>query len=142
MDFPHSDRLAIGSRLVVIPAETPIDISKMTRAILFIEAKWSGTSRMAFLPLAKVLAAEPSLGDLVLYIADTDNPNAAKFFSEIGDFPAGNGETYWIVNGKIVRKTRCYYPHFGEEQTRGAENYNRELKQYVRELLDAPSVTS
>ncbi len=95
-------------RLVLLPNEEPIDIRSIKRGILFILARWSGPSQLAFRTLNKVLSSLPELDGLYLYIADTDSDKTQELLSELGDIPAGAGETYWLVEGQVQRKLSGY----------------------------------
>jgi hypothetical protein len=95
-------------RLVLLSSEEAIDIRSIKRGILFILAKWSGASQLAFRALNKALASLPELDGLYLYIADTDSDKTQELLSELGDAPAGAGETYWLVEGQVQRKLSGY----------------------------------
>jgi hypothetical protein len=71
-------------------------------------ARWSGASQLAFRTLNKVLAAQPELDGLYLYLADTDSDKTQELVSELGDVPAGAGETYWLVEGQVQHKLAGY----------------------------------
>jgi|SRR5579884_1970321 len=95
-------------RLVLLPREEPINIRSVKRGILFILAKWSGASQLAFRALNKALASLPELDGLYLYVADTDSEKTQELLSDLGDIPAGAGETYWLVEGQVQRKLSGY----------------------------------
>jgi hypothetical protein len=101
--------LSIGEqRLVLLPSEEAIDVRSIKRGILFILAKWSGASQLAFRALNKALASLPELDGLYLYVADTDSYKTQELLAELGDVPAGAGETYWLVEGQVQRKLSGY----------------------------------
>jgi hypothetical protein len=95
-------------RLALLPSEEAINLSSMKRGILFILAKWSGASQLAFRALNKALASLPELDGLCLYVADTDSEKTQELFSFLGDVPAGAGETYWLLEGKVQQKLSAY----------------------------------
>jgi len=80
----------------------------MEKGIVFILAKWSGQSQLAFRTLNKALAQTEGLEDLPLYVADTDSVMTQEFLSQIGETPSGGGETYWVIGGRIQHKLRGY----------------------------------
>ncbi|MGO9469848.1 MAG: hypothetical protein ACLQVF_37575 [Isosphaeraceae bacterium] len=47
------------------------------RGIVFVLARWSGASRLAFRALNKALGSFTDVDDLYLYVADTDSDNLA-----------------------------------------------------------------
>jgi hypothetical protein len=95
-------------RVVLVPSEEAIDIRAIKRGILFILARWSGASQLAFRTLNKALSSLPKLDDLSLYIMDTDSDYTQELLFKLGDVPAGAGETYWLVEGQIQHKLSGY----------------------------------
>jgi hypothetical protein len=109
--LPNAYRVILSipdQKLVLLPSDEAIDIASIKRGILFILAKWSGASQLAFRALNKALASLPELDGLYLYVADTDCEKTQQFFLELGDNPAGAGETYWVLEGRIRRKLSGY----------------------------------
>ena len=123
-------------RLVLLPSEEVIDIRSIKRGILFILARWSGASQLAFRALNKALASLPELDGLYLYIADTDSDKTQELLSELGDVPAGAGETYWLVGGQVQRKLSGYK----EEAVSILRDYTRHILPSNNQLSqqDAP----
>jgi hypothetical protein len=96
-------------RLTMIQDVKSLNINSIDRGILFVMAKWSAASQVAFRALNKSLSSFPDLGDLRLYIVDTDDDQIKDFFTAINDVPAGKGETYWILKGKILHRLSGYH---------------------------------
>ena len=95
----------------------------MKKAIVFVMARWSGASQLAFRPLAKVLSTVSDLDDVVIFIADTDHANTEDFFAQVGDHPGGAGETYWVLAGRVVNKLAAH----NEDSLRLVRKYTEEL---------------
>jgi hypothetical protein len=95
-------------RLVLLPSEEAIEFRSIKRGILFILARWSGASQLAFRTLNKALASLSELDGLYLYIADTDSDKIQEFLTTLGDVPAGAGETYWLADGQVQHKLSGY----------------------------------
>ena len=105
----YQDCLCIDKRrLVVLPSDEAINIRSINRGILFILAKWSGASQLAFRALNKALTSLPELDGLLLYVADTDSDETQQLLSDLGDVPPGAGETYWLLEGRIEHKLSGY----------------------------------
>jgi hypothetical protein len=96
------------SRYVVIEPGTAIDFNLIRTGILFIIAERAAASRRSFRALMEALSSFEGLPPHFLYIANTDESNAQKFFAAIGDGPNGNGETYWIKDGRVIAKLIAY----------------------------------
>jgi hypothetical protein len=95
-------------RLVLHPHEEAVSITSIKSGILFILAKWSGASQVAFRALNKALASSPHLDDLRLHVVDADSTHTEELFSVLGDVPAGAGETYWLLEGQVQHKLSGY----------------------------------
>jgi hypothetical protein len=95
-------------RLVLVGPNESVPLGLMKKGIVFILARWSGQSQLAFRALNKALAQTEGLEDLPLYVADTDGEKTQEFLSQIGETPSGGGETYWVVGGRIRHKLRGY----------------------------------
>lgn len=95
-------------RLVLIGPDESVPLCSMEKGIVFILATWSGQSQLAFRALNKALAQTEGLGDLPIYVADTDDAKTQEFLSQIGETPSGGGETYWVAGGQIQHKLRGY----------------------------------
>jgi hypothetical protein len=95
-------------RLVLLPSKESINICSIKQGVLFILARWSGASQLAFRAVNKALASLPDLDGLYLYIADNDSENTQELLSELGDVPAGAGETYWLLDGQVQHKLSGY----------------------------------
>lgn len=111
MELPNTYRCQLQfreERAVLLPEEKPIDITSINQGILFVLAKWSGSSQISFRTLNAALAEFKNLSDLKLFIADTDSKMTEKFFEQIGEIPSGDGETYWIKDGTIIARGRKF----------------------------------
>ncbi|MBS0260474.1 MAG: hypothetical protein JSS02_00850 [Planctomycetes bacterium] len=95
-------------QVVVLPTDAPIDVGKITRAIVFVVATWSVPSRISCQALETALSQLPSLGDIVLYLANTESEATIEFIRANGSFPSGAGETYWILRGAVLGKMHAY----------------------------------
>ncbi len=95
-------------RLILIPKEETVSIRSIKRGILFILARWSGASQLAFRALNKALASLSDLDGLHLYIADIDSDKTQELVSTLGDVLAGTGETYWLHEGEVHHKLSAY----------------------------------
>ena len=95
-------------RLVLLSSEEAINIRSIKRGILFILAKWSGASQLAFRAINKALASFRDLDGVYLYIADADSEKVQEFLTDLGDVPAGAGETYWLLEGQVHQKFSGY----------------------------------
>lgn len=100
--------LVEDSRLVLQPTGAPVDVGSIKRGIIFVLAKWSGASQLAFRGLNEALASIPDLGDMRLYVIDADDEVTRQLVSSLGDVSHGCGETYWIRDGKVVGKLLRY----------------------------------
>jgi len=101
-------------------------ISTMKLGVLFIMAFWSGSSRLAFAELKRVLAELDPTGQLELVVVDADGcPDLYDTPEFLGKLH-GAGETAWIKNGKIVCTSGLgYHPECFAENTRPLLNRNR-----------------
>ena len=111
MNLPeaYSRHLTIAlDRIVFLGLDQSVPLRSIKRGIVFILARWSVSSQMAFKALNVVMAQIGGLEDLCIYVADTDSAMTQKFLSQIGETPSGGGETYWVVGGRIQHKLRGY----------------------------------
>jgi hypothetical protein len=112
IEWPFADYLPFRDfgpgQFVVLPADAPFDVGKMTRAIVFVVATWSAPSRRSWQALAAALSLFSSLGDMVLYLADTESEATKQFIWANGGFLSGAGETYWILRGAVLGKMHAY----------------------------------
>jgi len=111
MNLPDAYRrhvIIAPERLVLVGPGESVPLCSMESGIVFILAKWSGQSQLAFRALNKALAQTEGLADLPVYVADTDSAMTQEFLSRIGETPSGGGETYWVVGGRIQHKLRGY----------------------------------
>ncbi len=111
MSLPETFRRHITippDQLVLVEPGESVPLCSMERGIVFILAKWSGQSQLAFRALNKALAQTEGFADLPVYIADTDSAMTQEFLAQIGETPSGGGETYWVVGGRIQHKLRGY----------------------------------
>ncbi len=129
-------------RLILLPNEEAINICSIKQGILFILAKWSGASQLAFLALSKALVSLPALDGLYLYVADTDSENTQTLLSELGYGPAGAGETYWLLEGQIQHKvwatlsSRCrYFKTTPSTSYRRVAGYLEAAHQFLQNML-------
>jgi hypothetical protein len=90
---------------ILNPDETPRD------GIVFIEANWSGQSRMLFPVLIDILKEYAAIQ---FYIYDIDEALYTKFAILYNVKSHGMGETYWLKNGDIV--TEMNFRTFSKEQ--------------------------
>jgi|ERR1700722_17955602 len=95
-------------RLVLIGPDESVPLPSMEKGIIFILARWSGQSQLAFRALNKALVQTEGLGDLPVYVADTDSTKTQEFLSQIWETPSGGGETYWVVGGRIQHQLMGY----------------------------------
>jgi hypothetical protein len=95
-------------RIVILPPGEPIGVAGLKTGIIFIVAKWSGASQIAFRTLNAVLAEIADLHDLKLYVADTDEEPAEQFIIQSGMIPSGGGETFWVKDGVLVAEMANY----------------------------------
>ena len=121
------------SRLVFLPDADASSVRSIKRGILFILAKWSGASQLAFRALNKALASFPDLDGLFLYVADADGDRTEELVSALGDVPGGAGETYWLVEGQVQHKL-CGYKegHCLHFRTTPGTSYRQEYKDHRR----------
>ena len=111
MNLPEAYRrhLTIAlDRIVFLGLDQPVPLLSIKRGIVFILARWSVSSQMAFKALNAALPQIGGVDDLCIYVADTDGIKTQEFLSQIGETPSGGGETYWVVGGRIQHKLRGY----------------------------------
>ena len=126
MKLPGSYQACLAvaeQRLTVLPPDEALDFGRVGFGILFIMAKWSGGSQLAFRALNKALASMPDLNGLRLHVADIDGANVENLFSTVGAVPAGTGETFWIAKGQIVHQLAGY----GDAQVATIQEYTRNI---------------
>jgi hypothetical protein len=68
-----------------------------TPSIVFVYAAWSAQSIIALRKLTAILADDPFAPSFA--IVDTDDEAAVSTLEPV---PSGNGETFWVRDGKIV----------------------------------------
>jgi hypothetical protein len=95
-------------RLILLPDEGIKSARSIKRGVLFILAKWSGASQLAFRALNMALASFSDLDDLYLYVADTDSQETEELVAPLGDVLAGAGESYWFLEGEVKYKISAY----------------------------------
>lgn len=102
--LPESDRSVIGS---------------IRLGVLFVMAYWSGTSRLGFAHLKRVLAEADPGGRLELVVVDTDGcPDLYKAPEFVGNMH-GHGEVAWVRDGRVVCTSGLgYHPECFEPYTR------------------------
>ncbi len=94
-------------------------ISTIRYGVLFVMAFWSGSARLAFAELKRVLEAADPDSRLELIVVDTDGcPDLYELPEFVGKL-AGAGETAWIRDGRIVHTSGLgYHPECFEPYTR------------------------
>lgn len=87
--------------------------------VLFVMAFWSGSARLAFQELKRVLESVDPGGRLELVVVDTDGcPDLYELPEFVGKLH-GAGETAWIREGQVVRTSGLgYHPACFEPNTR------------------------
>ena len=97
----------------------PID-STIRCGILFLMAYWSGTSFRSFSRLKQTLERLDPAGLLEVVIVDVDGCEAYENVPEkIRAIVGGNGETAWIIKGKVIATASCgSHPKAFETYTR------------------------
>ncbi len=80
-------------RLVLDPDAEAVNLRSIKRGILFVLARWSGASQLAFRALNKALASFTDLDDLYLYLADTDSDNSADWSYHREDAQSAKGRS-------------------------------------------------
>jgi hypothetical protein len=94
-------------RIQVCRDHSRVDISSLTRAVIYIFAAWSAPSVIAFQRLTEALASAP-LSDLTIHLLDADDFSASSpatlltAFDSHGASPHGYGESLWVRDGAIV----------------------------------------
>ena len=87
--------------------------------VLFVMAFWSGSARLAFGELKRVLEAVDPGGILELVVVDTDGcPDLYESPAFQGKL-AGDGQTAWVRSGQVICTSGCgYHPECFEANTR------------------------
>jgi hypothetical protein len=83
-----------------------VEAMKAKNAIVFIYARWSGTSTHAWRTLTATLATVERLPAVIVVDADEIQPHIASEL--IGTLPQGKGETLWIKDGIAIGKLSGY----------------------------------
>lgn len=99
-------QLTDKSKIVFADPET-FDVRTIERGILFIYARWSRPAVYAWKTLTTALAALPAL-EFSVHVVDADDVTPAFVEQQLPAKPHGNGETYWIVKGRIVQTQSKY----------------------------------
>jgi len=84
-----------------------LNVSTITRAVLFVFATWSGTSIVSFRLLCESLARSPR-AKFPIIVLDADGFDFDAFKKTFGDLPQGKGEAFWIENGQVVFRDHGY----------------------------------
>ncbi len=92
---------------IIFPDVQQLTLASILRGILFIFAGWSGPSVHAWKALTRVLASEREL-DFRVYVIDADELPNDFADHELKVLPHGNGETFWVRDGRILRSLSKY----------------------------------
>lgn len=93
-------------------------IGSIRLGVLFVMAFWSGTSRLGFAHLKRVLASADPGGRLELVVVDTDGcPDLYEAPEFVGKMH-GHGEVAWVRNGRVICTSGLgYHPECFEPNT-------------------------
>lgn len=95
-------------RLHAMRDEERISFSALGAAIVFVWATWSGKAQLAIRALGKALAGISDLKNVQVYILDHDLDSTTDMLHDAGEEAWGNGETYWVRDGRIAAKMSKY----------------------------------
>jgi len=96
------DASPLAGRTRFLPEADRSVIAGIGRGILFIMAFWSGTARLAFAELKRVLGRYDPGGQLEVVVVDTDGCPDLYEHPAFVDRMHGAGEAAWIVGGEVV----------------------------------------
>jgi hypothetical protein len=119
-------------KLIILSGEVDRVIRQLRCGILFVDAPWSCSSRLAWQALTGVLSAL-DLQDLVVYVVNLDDIKDVEgiFLGHLADrAPGGNGETYWIAEGKMIH--RWQYTNLYKRAE--VDEYLSRIKEYTQHL--------
>jgi hypothetical protein len=74
--------------------------------ILFVNAEWSVPAQEALSALSTARAAEPAFARIGLRLLDADS--ARPLLEQSGWRPEGQGETFWLRDGRVIATRRGY----------------------------------
>jgi hypothetical protein len=97
------NKYSSASGLPVEPIVSPavFGFSQINKALLFVLAPWSATSIQAFQALLNALN---TIGwDRQIFVINIEDLKQSSVFGEIEQFCEGNGELFWISNGKVLK---------------------------------------
>lgn len=92
-------------RLRFLPVADRSIVGTIQLGVIFVMAFWSGSSRLAFARVKRVLSEVDSEGRLEFVVVDTDGcPDLYEMPPFVGHLH-GNGETAWVKSGQVVNLT-------------------------------------
>jgi hypothetical protein len=89
------------------------DCRDIKLGVVFIFAQWSVSSLKSFRQLNKLLKALSLPNELKVYVADTDNQVSDQFFVFSEHVRGGNGEAFFVVEGKVWCQFNCLVDYTG-----------------------------
>jgi hypothetical protein len=111
-----------------VPIYSPetFSVCDVAGGILFLMAFWSGPARVSFQVLNEALD-RCRVGGLSLFVVDVDTLTAEFCRSQLPPTPVlgGWGETYWILNGKVIYSLAGYT----KEHSRTLAEYTQAIAQ-------------
>jgi len=97
-----------SSRVRAFPRDGGFQISTIKKGIVFVWATLSGAAQLALRALNNGLARLRDLAELEILIADNDDEMTQQFLLSINETPSGEGETFWINEGRIQARLAKY----------------------------------
>lgn len=108
----YRERFGLPDRCYIPVLADGLDWRSLETAIVFVMARWSGASQLAFRALNTTLGALPESAAICVFIIDIDSHAAQAFFADVAEIPGeirgGYGETYWIKRGRIIARLSNY----------------------------------